>query len=97
VIWRLHPDAALDHEEQVNYYEERLAGLGARYHSATMHAIGRACNTPQRFKVVRSPNIRKVSLRGFPFSVVYREVDSVVQILAVAHHRRDPEYWARRT
>ena len=95
--WRLHPDAALEHEEQVTYYEERRVGLGARYHSAMMLAVNSACRTPLRFKVVRHPNIRKVSLRGFPFSVVYREVDDVVQVLAVAHHRREPGYWARRT
>lgn len=95
--WRLHPDAALEHEEQVTYYEERRVGLGARYHSATMLAITSACQTPLRFRVVRPPDIRKVSLRGFPYSVVYREVDSVVQVLAVAHHRREPGYWARRT
>jgi toxin ParE1/3/4 len=62
-----------------------------------MLAITSACQTPLRFRVVRPPDIRKVSLRGFPYSVVYREVDSVVQVLAVAHHRREPGYWARRT
>jgi len=97
VNWRLHPDAALEHEEQVTYYEERRVGLGARYHAATMLAIDTACRTPLRFRVARPPNIRKVSLRGFPFSVVYREVDGVVQVLAVAHHRREPDYWTRRT
>ena len=94
--WRLHPDAAVEHEEQVAYYEERRVGLGARYHSATMLAITSACQTPFRFRIVRPPNIRKVSLRGFPYSVIYREVDSVVQVLGVAHHRREPGYWTRR-
>jgi plasmid stabilization system protein ParE len=96
VKWRLHSDAAVEHEEQVTYYEERRVGLGARYHSATMLAITSACQTPLRFRVVRPPDIRKVSLRGFPYSVIYREADSVVQVLAVAHHRREPGYWARR-
>jgi toxin ParE1/3/4 len=97
VNWRLHPEAALEHEEQLTYYEERRVGLGARYHSATMLAITSACQTPLRFRVVRPPDIREVSLRGFPYSVIYREVDAVVQVLAVAHHRREPGYYARRT
>jgi hypothetical protein len=63
----MHPDAALEHEEQVTYFEERRDGLGARYHSATMLAITSACQTPLRFRVVRPPDIRKVSLRGFPY------------------------------
>jgi len=97
VNYRLHPDAALEHERQVAYYEERRTGLGGRYHQSALRAIESACRTPQGFKVVRQPNIRKVSLRGFPFAVVYREVDAMVQVLAVAHHRRRPDYWSVRT
>lgn len=92
----LHPEAALEHEKQVAYYEERQANLGHRYHSAFKIAVASACEAPQRFKVVRQPSIRMVGLRGFRFSVIYREMDGVVQVLAVAHHRRRPEYWASR-
>ena len=95
--YRLHPDATLEHEEQVAYYEERRAGLGRRYHRAMFRAVESACHAPSRFKIVCPPNIRKVSLRGFPFAVVYREIDAMVQVLAVAHHRRVPNYWSRRT
>jgi hypothetical protein len=42
VTFRLHPEAALEHERQVAYYEERSTGLGRRYHAATMQAIGLA-------------------------------------------------------
>jgi toxin ParE1/3/4 len=97
VNYRLHPDAALEHEDQVAYYEERRAGLGRRYHLAMLRAISLASSNPRRFKIVRPPNLHKVSLRGFPFAVIYREVDSMVQVLAIAHHRRAPNYWVRRT
>jgi toxin ParE1/3/4 len=97
VNWRLHPDATLEHEEQVTYYEEQRPGLGLRYHSAMVLAVRSACRTPLRFRVARSPNIRQVSLRGFPFSVVYRDVGDELQVLAVAHHRREPDYWFPRT
>jgi toxin ParE1/3/4 len=97
VSYRLHPDAALEHEDQIAYYEERRAGLGRRYHLAMLRAIALAGSNPRRFKIVRPPNLRKVSLRGFPFAVIYREVDSMVQVLAIAHHRRAPNYWVRRT
>ena len=95
--YRLHPDAALEHEDQIAYYEERRAGLGRRYHLATLRAIALASSNPRRSKIVRPPNLRKVSLRGFPFAVTYREVDTMVQVLAIAHHRRAPNYWVRRT
>ena len=79
---------------QVAYYEERRIGLGRRYHSATMHAIGSAVKAPRRYKLVRSPDLRHVRLRGFPFTIIYREAKSIVQVLAVAHHRRHPNYRA---
>ncbi|MEW6169723.1 MAG: type II toxin-antitoxin system RelE/ParE family toxin [Pseudomonadota bacterium] len=92
----LHPAAALEHEQQVAYYQERQAGLGARYHSAFKAAVALACATPRRFKIIREPEIRKIRLQGFPYNLIYREAGEVIQILAVAHHRRRPEYWAGR-
>ena len=32
----------------------------------------------------------------FHFDLVYREVDGLVQMLAIAHHRRQPGYWVAR-
>jgi toxin ParE1/3/4 len=32
----------------------------------------------------------------YPFSILYRVVDKVVRISAIAHHGRRPEYWRRR-
>ena len=93
----LHPEAALEHEEQVSYYEERRRGLGRRYHRAMLEAVRSACRSRHRHKIVRPPNLRRVSLRGFPLAVIYRDIGDTIQILAVAHHRREPGYWARRT
>ena len=92
----LHPEAAREHEQQVAYYQERQRGLGQRYHLAFRRAVAAACATPTRFRIVREPQIRKVGLKGFPFDVVYREAGGDVQVLAVAHHRRRPEYWIGR-
>lgn len=92
----LHPAAALEHEEQVAYYEARSSGLGLRYHAAFRCALLHVCDAPRRYKVVQAPGIRIVSLHGFPFSLVYREVRGRVVVLAVAPHRRPPGYWAGR-
>ena len=92
----LHPAAALEHEEQVTYYEARSRGLGRRYHAAFRTSLLRVCEAPHRYKIIQTPGIRRISLRGFPFSIIFREVDGVVQVLAIAPHRRRPGYWARR-
>jgi plasmid stabilization system protein ParE len=36
---------------------------------------------------------RKFLLHRFPFAVIYRELPSAIQVLAVAHGRWRPGYW----
>jgi toxin ParE1/3/4 len=96
VNFRIHPAAAHEHKQQVAYYENEQPGLGRRYHAAFQAAVARACEMPQRPRVTHPPNIRSVKLDVFHFNVIYREIAGVVQILAVAHHRRQPGYWLSR-
>jgi toxin ParE1/3/4 len=39
---------------------------------------------------------RFMVLDRFPFSIVYRRNADTLTIIAIAHHRRRPGYWARR-
>lgn len=92
----LHPEAAEEHKKQIAYYEEAQAGLGRRYHDSFLEAISTAINAPQRFAVVLAPDIRRTHLKVFHFDIIYREVNGSIQVLAVAHHRRQPGYWNAR-
>lgn len=94
--YQLHPEAAFEHEEQVAYYEARATGLGRRYHSAFRSAILQVCETPNRFKVLSAPAIRRAAIYGFPYSIIFRETPDHIHILAIAHNRRRPGYWAQR-
>ncbi len=39
---------------------------------------------------------RRYLLKRFPFVIVYRAAESRIEIIAVAHGRRRPGYWAAR-
>jgi len=39
---------------------------------------------------------RRYILRRFPYSIIYQVTAEEIRILAVAHHRRRPGYWAHR-
>lgn len=39
------------------------------------------------------PTVRRAHLRGFPYWVMYQEVEGAVVIVAVAHEKRRPDYW----
>ncbi|MCX7172545.1 MAG: type II toxin-antitoxin system RelE/ParE family toxin [Proteobacteria bacterium] len=41
-------------------------------------------------------NRRQYILRRFPYSIIYHVAAEELRILAVAHHRRRPGYWAQR-
>ena len=88
--------ARVEHLEHVAYYEEQRTGLGARYLAAFESAMAMICQHPDRFRVELAPAIRRYQLQGFPFSVLYRESGSDVEVLVVAPHRRRPGYWMGR-
>ena len=92
----LHREAAEEHKKQVAYYEEAQAGLGRRYHDAFLAEVSIAADAPHRFPVVLAPDIRRTHLKVFHFDIIYREINGSIQVLAIAHHRRQPGYWSSR-
>lgn len=41
-------------------------------------------------------NTRRCVLRKFPYGIVFRETCGGIEVVAVAHERRRPRYWADR-
>ena len=39
---------------------------------------------------------RRYILRRFPYSIIYQVTTDELRVIAVAHHRRRPGYWASR-
>jgi toxin ParE1/3/4 len=96
VIYLLHPEAAAEHRKQVAYYESQQAGLGRKYHAEFQVAAAAVCASPHRYRLVCPPEIRRIRLQVFPFDLIYREHAGSVHVLAIAHHRRRPDYWLDR-
>ena len=85
--------------DAANWYEARVEGLGDRLYGETDHALDRIADAPaagapwvhRRIK----REVRRVPLRSFPYSLYY-VVQPRVIVVAFAHARRRPGYWARR-
>ena len=71
-------------------------GLGAEYLSEFQTTINFIVKEPLSYPQSRNPGIRKANLHRFPFGIIYRMVDNKIQILAISHFRRKPEYWTKR-
>jgi toxin ParE1/3/4 len=95
VRYFFHPDAGAEHLAQVSFYESRRRGLGGRYLASFDTVMKRVCGGPMRYRVVWEPNLRRALLTAFPFAIIYR--NAKVEVLAVAHQRRRPGYWAAGT
>lgn len=88
--------ARLEFLREVIYYNEAEPGLGEGFTAAIEEAIVRTL----AFPMAGSPsvsNTRRVVVKGFPFSVVYRPESEGVIVFALAHHSRQPNYWRYRT
>ncbi len=58
-------------------------------------AVASIAEAPQRWPA-GIHGTRKFLLGRFPFAVIYRELPSIIQVLAVAHGHRRPGYWKGR-
>jgi toxin ParE1/3/4 len=80
---------------EVLYYSESEAGLGVKF----ARAVEQALAISVQFPLSGSPgpaDTRKITVRGFPFSVVYLQEGRRIVVVAVAHHSRRPGYWIGR-
>lgn len=91
---RLHPEAAEEFAEQVDYYERLQPGLGGRFYDEVMETLGWIRHHPRLPRVWRG--YRRVNLKVFPFYIAYVVLKERTWVLAVAHARRKPGYWLPR-
>ena len=90
------PQARDEALEAQAWYESRATGLGLEFARALDAAVAAASRNPTMFTHVTG-NCRRVLLRRFPFSMVYRVLGDEFLVIAVFHHRRAPSKLARRS
>jgi len=89
-----HPQARDELRHAVKYYDEEARGLGRQLVNEIRRVVTRIADLPKSGSPMGSR--RRVVLRRFPFTLVYREQADTLQVLALAHHRRRPGYWRHR-
>ena len=86
------PAAESDIGNAVLWYRARNALVADAFRAEVFDAIDRIGETPLG-RPADDEDIRRRVLRRFPYSVVYEVTGTTVTVLAVAHHRRKPNYW----
>jgi plasmid stabilization system protein ParE len=91
----LHPEALEEWKSAVAWYLERNETAAVNFVAEVDQAIELIAASPQRWPKGLH-GTRKFVLQRFPFAVVYREKDTGIQVLAIAHGHRRPGYWKNR-
>ncbi len=92
---RLLPEARVEVNEAVDWYEQRRPGLGSRFFAQVQAAFNRIAANPQMYAPVYGP-VRKVRVTQFPYIVLYREEPGEVIVISIFHTSRDPSIWQSR-
>lgn len=87
--------ASLEVEDAQAWYEERSLLAASVYLRELSTAINRIREAPARDPQT-DWGARRILFERFPFAVDYRVGEGVVTVVAVAHLKRRPGYWASR-
>lgn len=93
----VHPQAKAELDGSIAYYESKVPGLGLDFLASVGQAFQKIQQRPQAWPPHIDPRFRKYLVERFPYSIFYMERPDVIWIAAIAHAKRRPDYWKRRS
>jgi plasmid stabilization system protein ParE len=85
----------LDLIEAIDYYNEINSQLAQALLDEFYEGIDEIVLNPYLYQII-SKSYRKLSLRRFPYKIVFQVKQDQITIVALAHHKRKPNYWRNR-
>jgi len=93
---RLHPAARREIRRAFEWY---LQEAGQRIAAGFLDDFEQTLTLLRTHPAIGEPggsNTRHLIFQRYPYTVVYRRRDEALEIVAIAHQSRQPEYWAGR-
>lgn len=90
-----HSDAWAEYQDSMKWYQAKSVDAADRFEAAVNAALAKTALHPSQFPQTIG-GCRYCNLKPFPFSIVFRVQDDILKILAVAHAKRQSNYWRRR-
>lgn len=93
-----HPKAQQELVEAAAYYEEQLISLGDEFLSVVEKAVDSLEDNPKS-AYLSHPHLdmRRCVIPRFPFLIYYRESEDLIEVFAIAHQSKRPDYWLERS
>ena len=92
---KFHPEAESEMMEAAIYYESQQTDLGKRFLSSIQNALTHIQINTMLYPIVHL-DVRKCLSTDFPFNILFREKKEHIEIVAVMHQHRHPDYWKNR-
>jgi len=81
--------ARVEIAEAYNWYENQKTGLGDLFNKAIEKTLSSIQKSPEAY--IQTQNHRQITVKKFPFVVLYEVIDKTLYIDAVFHTSRDPK------
>ena len=88
-------DADIELSKTVDYFEKIHPGLGLDFEREIKENVFKIADNPVLWSL-RDDETRRLSTKRFPYQIVYSLHEDIIWIVAIAHHKRFPEYWKQR-
>ncbi|HHD77374.1 MAG TPA: type II toxin-antitoxin system RelE/ParE family toxin [Campylobacteraceae bacterium] len=95
MTFRFHPEAEIEFNNAIDYYEESRQNLGLEFAQEVFAAIHRIIDFPEAWQSMTSETRRCLTNR-FPFGIIYMIIENEIVIIAVMHLNKTPDYWKKR-
>jgi hypothetical protein len=93
--YSFHPEAEIELNATIAYYEEVEEGLGYDFSVEVYSAVERAASHPIAWPMI-DDDIRRCLVRRFPYGILYSVESDKIYVVAVMNLHREPDYWKSR-
>ena len=84
-----HPEAEVEFDAAIDYYEDREPGLGYDFAVEVHSTLENILSFPKAWPILED-DIRRCQTRRFPYGIIYAVNEDVIFVLAVMHLHRTP-------
>lgn len=92
----LSPEAEEELISSMEFYEQKMLGLGEDFVLEVDNTFDRIKINPEQFPKIKKKQVRKAWLKRFPFGIYFAVNDTIINILAIFHHSRNPKQLVKR-
>lgn len=90
-----HPEAEIELNEAIDYYENIEPGLGYDFALEVHSAVKRSIAFPKAWPEMEG-EVRRSLVQRFPYGILYSVEQDGIFVLAVMNLHRKPGYWKSR-